>query len=85
MQNHFKPLNIMQEKPLVVKAPEGCKPNLTAGKEYKVIGYWANWDEELGYKFKIINDRGFESSCLERKCSHLNSQNWIVVKRENQY
>jgi len=44
----------------------------TPYKVYEVIN-------EEGIKFKIINDRGAENTCLKRGCAHLNYKDWIIA------
>jgi len=62
-----------------VKAPEGCKDYLIAGKKYEVL--WTNDENSAyyGFGFYIIADNSNEILCLERNCSHLNGGNWIKV------
>jgi hypothetical protein len=70
--------------PKVVRAPEGCKKFLTAGKEYPVIGIWCGYDPTLGYGFKITTDLGDSYEALEMQCSSLNGGDWIIVEREGE-
>lgn len=68
--------------PKVVVTPEGCRNNLTAGKEYPVVEIWDNWDEDFGYGFDILDNKGEKISCLEIGCGHLYDGNWIIKERE---
>jgi hypothetical protein len=62
-----------------VKAPEGCRKRLTAGKKYEVLSTDGDDSAFYGYGFNIIADNGSKILCLERNCNHLNGGNWIKV------
>ena len=61
----------------IVIATEWSSGYLTKGKEYTVIGFWA---EPLlrGFPFIIINDLGLESRCLEFGCATQGGHDWIL-------
>lgn len=71
--------------PKVVVAPEGGRQWLTAGKEYRVIGLWDDWDERYGYGFSIIDDWGIQLDCIEKRCKYLYRNNWIIKEREGSH
>jgi len=71
-------------KPLKVVAPIDAT-DITKGKEYTVIGYWADknsGDESKGWGFYIKDDVGHRISNIENESGHINGHNWIVTERE---
>lgn len=70
-------------KPKKVKAPEGCMPYLTEGKEYEVINVYHN-REIFGYGFEISIVEDELDFCNLHKCGHLNGQDWIVTEYEDE-
>lgn len=68
-------------KPKKVKAPEGCKPHFTAGKEYDV--YDVNEGGNGGFTFYLKSDNNKKCFCLEKGCSHLDEGDWIVTEYED--
>jgi len=61
---------------MTVIAPDGCRENLTAGKEYVV--YNVKKDYTFLYCFNIKDDFEKEAFCLLENCAHLNGGNWII-------
>jgi hypothetical protein len=74
----------MTKRPKRVQAPEGCKSWLTPGKIYDVIGFWVDWDDEYGHYFNIIDEKGREIDCSEKKCPNLYGKDWIIVETETE-
>jgi hypothetical protein len=64
-----------------VIAPKGCNSYLTEGKEYEVLNINTG-SEYYGIMFSTISDTGYEIFCFERKCGHLNHQDWIIPTNE---
>lgn len=77
MSNQTKPT-----PPKVVIAPDVRRKWLTAGKKYKVVGIWGDWDEVFGYGFYIIDDNGKIRHTVEYGSAHLYNLNWIIAERE---
>jgi hypothetical protein len=71
------------KEPLKVQAPEGCDSYLTAGKIYDVVGYWEKLNRAQGHGFNIIDDEGYEISCREKNCAHIDGKNWIIIETES--
>jgi len=69
--------------PKVVRAPEGCRDYLTAGKVYEVTRV-GGFNPNRRHKFYCIDDVGQIIFCIEKKCHHLNGGDWIVVEREGE-
>lgn len=58
---------------------------LTKGKNYRVVRFDTNTDtSSLGYGWGFYLEDDFERTvyCLERKCSLIGEQDWIIVDYE---
>jgi len=66
-------------KPKMVKAPQGCEPNFTAGKNYSVYNMARPYDiDGSGWAFNVKDDNNFQCFCLTTNCGFANG-NWEVV------
>lgn len=66
-------------KPKMVKAPQGCDPNFTAGKNYSVYNVARPYDVDgSGWEFFVKDDNGIECFCITTNCQYANG-NWEVV------
>jgi hypothetical protein len=55
----------------------------TKGKEYNAVpvpGF--PYSEVLGYSFYATSDNGLPLYCLEKHCSHMGNEDWIIKERE---
>jgi len=69
-------------RPLKVVCPTKCTNVITHGKEYEVTGAWQKYRSTIGHSFTILKDTGKVAKCTEKRCSHINFNNWIVTERE---
>jgi hypothetical protein len=70
----------------IVIAPEGCAMYLTPFKEYKVKVLSTSPAATHGEIFKIKDDFGDLTLCLEKGCAFLNHQDWIIkTKAEKEW
>jgi hypothetical protein len=65
-----------------VIAPRGCKEWLTAGKKYQVINVDGIDSKDYGIGFNIKTDSGKISFCNQKKCRHINGQDWIILTKK---
>lgn len=76
----------MSKPPKIVQVPDLPEDieldGLTRGKKYSVTEVEGENSKEFGYGFHMINDNGEAIFTLEKKTSHLNERNWIVIERE---
>lgn len=61
-----------------VIAPEGCKPYLTPGKKYIVIGDISYSSRNLGFFFHCASDINVNCHTTSKGVAHLNGNDWII-------
>jgi hypothetical protein len=74
----------MNKLPKIVQCPdvEGLI-DLTPGRNYEVVSTDGVWNKFFGYYFEIFDDELDKRGCIEKKCAHLNKNNWIIIERES--
>lgn len=75
-------MNTHPTPPKIVQCPIDGVYALTKGKNYQVIWTDEIWDNQIGYGFRIIDDRGDEIFCVEKHCMFLGFNDWLIIERE---
>lgn len=64
--------------PKAVKCPVDAI-DLTKGKEYKVLNIMSH-TKMSGHFFTLKDDIGAKIYCKEKKCLHIQGQDWEIIK-----